>query len=93
MNKLKSTHGFRVGDVVKEKRDGEIYVVSSTKSWIHKPFTHKEGKMKGKRDAWISVVKEIGVISTLGHASEYKLVMRREQFGKRWWSIFPKGEK
>ena len=89
----KLTHTFRVGDVVASKKAGGIYVVSGTKGWIHKPFTHSEGEMKGKRDVWISLAKEIGAISLLTHASEYKLVVRRERVGKRWWAIFPKGEK
>ena len=89
----KLPHNFRVGDVVESKKTRERYVVSRTKSWLHKSFTHSEGLMKGKRDAWISLAKEIGEVSLLTYASEYKLVMRREEVGKQRWRIFPKGEK
>jgi hypothetical protein len=85
-----STIIFRVGDVVKRKDGKEgLYVVSGTKGWIHKPFTHEDGR----KDKWISLAKEIGATSLLTHASEYKLVKCRENVGKKWWLIFPKGEK
>ena len=88
--KLKKNHGFRVGDVVKRKDGKEgLFVVSNTKGWAHTAFRHEDGRI----DAWISLAKEIGAVSLLTHASEYKLVKRREQVGKRWWAIFPKGEK
>ncbi len=87
---LKPNHGFRVGDVIKRKdrKDG-LFVVSGTKGWIHSTFKHKDGRI----DSWISVAKEIGATSLITHASEYKLVTSREKVGKKWWLIFPKGEK
>jgi hypothetical protein len=92
-NMKKQTHNFRVGDVVESRKTGGRYVVSGTKGWLHGSFIHAEGKLKGKRDSWISLVKEIGATSLLTHASEYRLVLPREKVGKRWWAIFPKGEK
>ena len=89
MKKINSTHNFRVGDVVKSKTGGKVYVVSGTKGWIHTSWKTENGKI----DSWISLAQEIGATSLLTHASEYKLVMRREQVDKRWWLIFPKGEK
>ncbi len=81
---------FRVGDIVKRKDGKErIYVVSGTKGWIHESFTDKDGR----KDKWISLAKEIGATSLLTHASEYKLIKHREDVGKEWWKIFPKGEK
>jgi len=84
-----SPHNFRVGDVVAHKKQKGRYVVSGTKGWVHKPFKHDDGR----KDAWISLAKEIGSTSLLTHASEYRLVMPREKVGKRWWAVFPKGEK
>lgn len=89
MNKLKSIHGFRVGDLVADKKTGGFYVVCGTKGWIHSSWKNKGGRV----DSWVSLAKEIGAVSLLSHASEYRLVKRRELVGKRWWSIFPKGEK
>ena len=80
MDKEIKKHNFRGGDVVKNKKRGGLYVVARTKSWVHK-------------GNWISLVKEMGVISLLDKADEYKLVKRREDVGKKWWLIFPKGEK
>lgn len=90
MGKLKSVHGFRVGDVLK-RRDGKEgkYVVSGTKGWVHSSWRREDGSV----DSWISLSKEIGATSLLTHASEYKLVTRREDVGANWWEIFAKGEK
>ena len=88
MNKIKSIHGFRVGDVVKNKKSGKLYVVSGTQEWIHSSW-----KENGKVDSWISLTKEIGTTSLLTYASEYKLITPREKVGKEWWLIFPGGEK
>lgn len=90
MAKLKSVHGFRVGDVLKRK-DGKQgqYVVSGTKGWIHSSWRKDDGTV----DSWISLSKEIGATSLLTHASEYKLVTKRENVGTNWWGIFPDGEK
>ncbi|HCR36384.1 TPA: hypothetical protein DIU22_05105 [Candidatus Woesebacteria bacterium] len=81
---------FRVGDVVKRKDNKQgLYVVAGTKGWVHKPFTLEDGS----KSKWISLTKEIGVVSLLTHEDEYKLVTPREKVGKKWWIIFPKGEK
>lgn len=87
---MKKPHNFRVGDVVKRK-DGKkgLYVVSGTKGWTNNAFTHDDGR----RDAFISLCKKIGTIPLSSYSSEYKLVKRREDVGKQWWKIFPKGEK
>lgn len=90
MMKTNKKISFRVGDIVQRKDGTEgLYVVSGTKGWLHKSFKHEDGRI----DSWISLAKEIGATSLLSHASEYKLVKRREDVGKKWWSIFPKGEK
>jgi hypothetical protein len=83
-NKIKP-HGFRVGDVVEEikpftGRKRKLYVVSGTKGWIH---SHGA----------ISLCREIGAVSLLTNASEYRLVKRRESVGRNWWLIFKDGEK
>lgn len=87
MTKIKPVHGFRVGDVVKHK-DGEMYVVSGTKGWVHTSW-----RTNGKIDSWISLSQEIGATSYLTHASECKLVTPREKVGAKWWAVFSKGEK
>lgn len=88
--KLSPIHGFRVGDVVKRKdgKDG-LFVVSGTKGWIHSTWRNDDGTI----DSWVSLAKEIGSTSLLTPASEYKPVTPREKVGKKWWAIFPKGEK
>lgn len=90
MAKLKPVHGFRVGDIVKRKdgKDG-LYVVSGTQGWVHGSWRNEDGTI----DSWISLSKEIGAMSLLTHASEYKLVKPREKVGAKWWTIFPEGEK
>lgn len=90
MPKLKSNHGFRIGDVVvrKDGKDGK-YVVSGTKGWVHDSFRAEDGSV----DSWVSLSKEMGATSLLTHASEYKLLKRREKVGAKWWAIFPNGEK
>lgn len=69
---------FRAGDVVKHER--KIYVVSSVKGWIHK-------------GGGISLRQTMEGLELLTRASECTLVKRREEVGKKWWLVFPKGEK
>lgn len=81
---------FRVGDIVKRK-DGKEgrYVVSGTKGWVHHSFIREDGTVS----KWISLSKQMGAYSLLSHEDLYKLVTPREKVGKKWWTIFPKGEK
>ena len=69
---------FKVGDIVKYNK--KIYVVSGTTGWIHK-------------GGWISLVRELGVISNLARVEEVLLVTHRENIKKNFWEIFPDGEK
>lgn len=88
MAKLKSIHGFRVGDIVKHEGERKLYVVCGTQGWLHSSW-----REKGKVDSHISLAQEIGDTAFLTNASRCKLVKRREDVGKKWWTIFPDGEK
>lgn len=85
MNKPK--HVFRIGDVVMYKK--KPYVVSGTRGWIHKAFKREDGKM----DKWISITQEVGATSLLTWASECKLLKKREDSPKEWWTLFIKSYK
>lgn len=89
MSKLKPTHTFRVGDVVKHEKERKPYVVSGTKGWIHAAWRNDDGTV----DSHISLAREIGATSFLTNASRCKLITPREKVGKKWWEIFPDGEK
>ena len=89
MSKIKPVHKFRVGDVVKHEGERKLYVMSGTKGWIHSSWKNDDGSI----DTHISLAQEIGHISFLTNASRCKLVKRREDVGKKWWTIFPNGEK
>jgi len=79
---------FRVGDIVKNKKNRR-YVVSGVRSWVHGKAVTNEGV----ECRWISLCREMGETTLLTHDIEYTLVTPREKVGKKWWTIFPDGEK
>lgn len=69
---------FRVGDIV--RHDNKKYIVSETKSWVHK-------------DGWISLCRNMGEMSLLTRVDLVKLILPREKNKKSMVGNIPRRRK